>query len=303
MAEKYAQRPPHLGFNFTPTIHHDAPAKLDPRKVKIPEPCSVLITGAGRGLGEAHAIAFAQAGASDIILTSRTLLELENVKGKILAVNPTIKVSTIVCDVSNHEDVLELEKHVRKEHGRLDVLDNNAGFLDHGWCPITEVPADEFARVFEVNVVGVFLVTRTLLPLMLQSSNGQKCIFGITSLSSHVTGESIAMGMSKLALNRFMEYIGVKYAEQGVVTYSIMPGGVPTEMNMGGDRVPEGLKASTYLTLRLCFILQNTWTCLPCYSSKEWRHHRGVVSCIVGLAGKGAKTMVEWTIHIRTLGP
>lgn len=241
MAEHYQQIPIHYGFNFTSTVHHDAPSYLDPTKVTLPNPCSVLITGAGRGLGEAHAIAFAKAGASDICLSSRTQAELDSVKQKLLAINPKINASTFVCDVSKEDEVKALADHVRKEHGRLDVLDNNAGYLDHGWQPITSVPANEFSRVFEVNVVGVFLVTRSLLPLMLESPNGLKTIIEINSASAHVPGESIAMGLSKLAMNRFMEYIAQVYAKEGVMAYSVMPGGVPTAMSLS-DAVPQGLR-------------------------------------------------------------
>ena len=241
MAEKYQAMPEHYGFTFTPTIHHSPPAYLDPMTVKLPCPCAILITGAGRGIGEAHAIAFAQAGASDIILTSRTRSQLASVKDKLLAINSQIKISTVICDVSDEAQVKALAEHVRTEHGRLDVLDNNAGYLDHGWQPITDVPADEFARVFSVNVGGVFLVTRALLPLMLESSNRLKAIVETSSASAHVAGESIAMGMSKLAGARFMEYIAQAYAAQGIVAFSLMPGGVPTEMSMS-DAVPQGLR-------------------------------------------------------------
>ena len=241
MAEHYQSMPAHYGFTFTPTIHHAPPSYLDATKVRLPSPCTILITGAGRGIGEAHAIAFAQADASDVILSSRTLSQLKSVKEKILAINPSIKVSTVVCDVADEAQVELLAEHVRREHGRLDVLDNNAGYLDHGWQPITDVPADEFARVFSVNDIGVFLVTRALLPLMLESEDGLKTIVETSSASAHVAGESIAMGMSKLAGARFMEYIAHSYTDQGVLTHSLMPGGVPTEMSLS-DAVPGPLK-------------------------------------------------------------
>ena len=142
MADDYVLNvPTHWGFTFTPTIHHAAQPALDPRKVKLPTPCSVLITGAGRGLGAAHAIAFAQAGASDIILAARTAAQLEAVRAKVLDVNPAVKVSTFACDITVEAEVRALAQHVGKEHGRLDVLDNNAGVVDHGWQAITDVPA------------------------------------------------------------------------------------------------------------------------------------------------------------------
>lgn len=242
MADKYPNLPAHIGMGFTPTTRHDAHPKMEPSKVKLPSPFVVLITGAGRGLGEAYAIAFAQAGASDIILISRTASQLESVAEKIKNVDARIKVSVLPCDVSDEKAVMSVEKAVREEHGRLDILINNAAFLDHGWCPLTEIPINEVKRVFEVNIVGAMIVTKTFLPLLLDAKDGLKTIIGITSLFSHIPGESISMGLSKLALNRFMEYVAVKYGDRGVLSYGLHPGGVKTAMSQG-EQVPPNVAA------------------------------------------------------------
>lgn len=234
--------PPHLGMAFTPTTYQDAPPKMDASKVKLPSPCAVLITGAGRGLGEAYAIAFAQAGASDIILTSRTAPELKSVAKQVKDIDAGINVSVLPCDISDEKAVIAAEKAVREKHGRLDVMINNAGFLDHGWCPLTEVPMDEVKRTFDVNIVGAMIVAKTFLPLLLDTKDGLKTIIGITSMSSHVATESISMGLSKLALNRFMEYVASKYGDQGVMSYALHPGGVKTAMSQA-PHVPPSLAA------------------------------------------------------------
>jgi NAD(P)-dependent dehydrogenase (short-subunit alcohol dehydrogenase family) len=123
----YATIPAHTGYYVTETQHHSAPANTDPSKVHLPHPYTVLITGGGRGLGEATAYAFARAGASDIILAAN-----------LRTTYPKVKVSTARCDVASEADVLRLVDLTKTSHSsRLDVLVNNAGFMDAGWQPIT----------------------------------------------------------------------------------------------------------------------------------------------------------------------
>ena len=239
--------PVHTGYYVTETTHHEVPANTDPLKVQLPNPCTVLITGGGRGLGEAMAYAFAKAGASDIVLAARTPTELDSVASHLRTSHPALKVSTVKCDVTSEADVLALVDVLQTSHAsRLDVLVNNAGFLDAGWQPITATtaPAADWKRVFDVNVYGVYLVTRHLLPLLLASPKGLKTVLGISSMSSHFAGQSIAMGMSKLALNRFMEFLAAEYAAEGLMSYALHPGGVKTRMSTDPGKVPAQLSAS-----------------------------------------------------------
>jgi NAD(P)-dependent dehydrogenase (short-subunit alcohol dehydrogenase family) len=237
--------PAHTGFYFTDTIYHEvAPAKLDPSHTQLPPNTIICITGGGRGLGESMALGFAKAGAGGIVICSRSTQEIEEVSSKISAINSAIKVSVVKCDVSNEEDAKDLAAAVERDHGRLDVLINNAGYLDAGWQPITGGDSQDWKRVFDVNVFGVYLVTRNLLPLMLKSSSSLKTVIGTTSMSSHWASHSIAMAMSKLALNRFMEFLAGQYHDEGLMAYSLHPGGVPTRMNQNPEKVPKELRGN-----------------------------------------------------------
>lgn len=136
------------------THHHEAPANIDPSKVKLPSPCTVLITGGGRGLSEATAYAFAKAGASDIILAARTATELDTVATNLGKMSSNINASTVRCDVASEPDVLALTDLLKTKYSfRLNVLVNDAGFLDAGWQPITadSAPASDWT-VFDVNL-------------------------------------------------------------------------------------------------------------------------------------------------------
>ena len=240
--------------------------------MKLPNPCTVLITGGGRGLGEATAYAFAKAGASDIILAARTTAELDTVAANLGKMSSNINVSTVRCDVTSEPDVLALTDLVKTKHSsRLDVLVNNAGFLDAGWQPITaeSAPASEWKKVFDVNVYGVYLVTRHLLPLLLGTPNGLKTVIGITSMSSHFASPSIAMGMSKLALNRFIEFLAASYEAEGLMSYALHPGGVKTRMSTDKSKVPEQLSESKFLALSEMECTVLTSVILVCIDSPD----------------------------------
>jgi len=105
---KISQVPAYSGYGFTKTHHHEPAANIDPSKVTLPKPCTVLITGGGRGLGEAIAIGFGKAGASDIILAARTTTELDLVAAQLRNISSSINVSTVSCDVTSEADVLKL---------------------------------------------------------------------------------------------------------------------------------------------------------------------------------------------------
>ncbi|PMD42791.1 putative oxidoreductase ucpA [Hyaloscypha variabilis F] len=247
--------PEHTGYYFTPTQYHLTPnLALSPSIITLPPQTTACITGAGRGLGESMALGFAQAGAGGVIICSRSTSELEEVAAKIRDINEDLKVTVVKCDVSNEEEVKNLAAVIEKEHGRLDVLINNAGYLDAGWQPITSGPADDWKRVFDVNVFGVYLVTRNLLPLLLESEKGLKTVIGVTSMSSHWAGHSIAMGMSKLALNRFVEFLAGEYGEGngGLMSYALHPGGVKTRMSQEEGKVPKELQGMSKDSPELC---------------------------------------------------
>jgi NAD(P)-dependent dehydrogenase (short-subunit alcohol dehydrogenase family) len=83
------------------------------------------------------ALSFAKAGAGGIVICARSTHELDEVALKISAIDNSIKASIVTCDVTDEESVKSLAKTIEKDHGRLDVLINNAGHLDAGWQPIT----------------------------------------------------------------------------------------------------------------------------------------------------------------------
>ncbi|KAK4500299.1 hypothetical protein PRZ48_008488 [Zasmidium cellare] len=219
------------GTNFTPTIHKDTYDYITPTQFSLPNR-AILITGASKGIGKATALSYAKAGASYIAIAARSGMdELEAEMKK--AAKGELKVLKIVLDVTSEESVEKAKEAVEREFGRLDVLVNNAGYLEE-FVPITESKVEEWWRVWEINIKGPYLVTRAFLPLMLKTSDGLKTVLNVSSIGAQLIGAGASgYQTSKLALLRFGEFLNNDYKEQGLLSYGIHPGGVPTELALG----------------------------------------------------------------------
>lgn len=114
-----------------------------------------LITGAGRGLGQAIALAFAREG-SDIVINDINLPEAEKTAGEVEALKR--RSLAIKADVSNKAEVEEMVKNVIKEFGKIDILVNNAGISIVGAS--AELEESQWRRGLDILLTGVFFVVR-----------------------------------------------------------------------------------------------------------------------------------------------
>lgn len=181
---------------------------------------TILITGSGRGIGRAIAQGFAAAGASRIIITSRTSSELDAVAQEIAKVSSKVEVQKIITDVTSRESVTELFAQVS---GHVDVLVNNAGVLEP-CVPMGEQSIDTWVRTWDVNIKGTFLPIHALL-------NRQKTgiIINTSSVGSIGTRPGFsAYQPSKTAINRITDFLDKEYP--GMKVFSYHPGGVMTEL-------------------------------------------------------------------------
>ena len=224
--------PPWTGYNFVPTLHQQVPDDLLPAKQSLPTPFVVCITGASRGVGAETAKAFAAAGANGLIITARSEAALETTSKACMDVARlrSLKISTVDADVGTIDGVKRIVEVVETEHGRLDLLINNAGIMateSSAFGPFESIRDDQFTIPIEVNTIGRMLTIKHLLPVLLASPNGAKSIVNITSLSSHLTsGTPVPFNISELATNRLTECIAEQYADQGVLAYAVHPGTV-----------------------------------------------------------------------------
>ncbi|HAN27657.1 MAG TPA: short-chain dehydrogenase, partial [Haliea salexigens] len=155
-----------------------------------------LITGAGRGIGAATALAYADAGA-DVAISARTLSELESVAEKVRARGRRALVVT--CDVTSAEQRAALVEATLAEFGRLDILVNNAG----GWGPkpALETTDDDFDACFHFNVTSAFSLSRLSVPHMVATA-GKGAIVNISSVAGSLPQAGFAAyGTGKAALS------------------------------------------------------------------------------------------------------
>jgi len=213
---------------------------------------SILITGASKGVGRAMAVSYAKAGAANIIITARSSLDdteiemLAAIKSVELT-GPPPKIIKLKLDVTSESSVSEAAMDVEKQVGRLDILINNAGYLEN-WKPIAETDPNEWWKSWETNIKGVYLVSRAFLPLLLKG--GEKTIVNIGSNGGHFTtfGASAYQG-TKYALLRFTQFLATEYEEQGLLAFTMHPGGVKTELATG---MPEYMHVVLTDTAELC---------------------------------------------------
>lgn len=241
--------PAHLGNKITNKLHTEPNASTDPSKVSLPEGYTVIITGAGKGIGQHIARAYALAGASNIIITARTASDLDQGKSDLEQIakekGTSVVVRTLASDASKLETFQELRGIVEKEFdNRLDCLINNAGRLgsNEGFNRLDKTDPLEHAQLFELNYLGPMYAMQQLIPVMLQPQSKGRLIVNITSMAAHMTARvPIAYGASKHALNRLTQHVGESYQEEGLNCIALHPGGV---MSYSAQFVPDAMKAS-----------------------------------------------------------
>ncbi|GAA4491316.1 SDR family oxidoreductase [Rhodococcus olei] len=173
-----------------------------------------LVTGAGSGLGEAIAIKFVAEGARVIAVDLTSPDSLVDRFGE--------SVIPWQADVSDADNVRELEEWVRNTYGGLDVLANNAG-IGGIQRILHEYPIDEFDRVVEVNVRGSFLMLQAAVRLMLGSGGG--AVVNTASIASfRGTPHSSAYATSKGALVMLTRAAALDYARHGIRVNAVAPG-------------------------------------------------------------------------------
>ncbi len=188
----------------------------------------VIITGASRGLGRALTLAFAKEGAK-LSICSRTEENLLQVKKEAEALGG--EVLAITADISNSRDVERFVATTEKAYGRIDVLINNASILGPSPMPmLLDYPEEDFAEVLRVNAVSTFLVTRRVIPGMIERNNGS--IINITSEAGN-TGYAGwgAYGISKFAVEGLTETWADELSQTNVRANMVDPGEMDTDMH------------------------------------------------------------------------
>lgn len=190
-----------------------------------------VVTGAGRGLGRELATSLAAQGMSLLVL-SRTSAEVRSLAEE-LADRFGVKVLPAAIDVADAAAVARVVAHAEQHLGTVDLLVNNAGRIEAAEVPFWESDLDEVWGVVETNLRGPLLLTRALLPPMVQRGHGR--IVNVTSRAraATATGTYTGYAVSKQALSVLTTSLARSLTGTGVVVLDLLPGVVRTEMTLG----------------------------------------------------------------------
>lgn len=183
-----------------------------------------VITGSATGIGQATALVFAEQGATvvcaDVSLekAQQTVEQITQQGGKAEAVH---------VDVSDVESVEQLAKHVKETYGTVDVLFNNAGIDEQGG-KVHEYPIDLFDRIIAVDLRGTFLVSKFLIPLMLDNGGS---IINTSSMSGRAADlNRSGYNAAKGGIANFTRAMAIDYARHGIRVNSLSPGTIETPL-------------------------------------------------------------------------
>jgi 3-oxoacyl-[acyl-carrier protein] reductase len=183
-----------------------------------------VVTGASKGIGKAIAIAFAHEGAN-VVVTARTAQLIEALADQISQMGR--KAMAFTADLSVESDIARIADGALKRFGRIDILVNNAGII-HPPINLVDFDALLWREVIEVNLTAAALLTKAVLPDMIERRSGK--IINISSIGGRKGGKGrSAYRVTKAGLISLTESVAAEVKQYGIDVNSICPGGVDTE--------------------------------------------------------------------------
>ncbi len=205
-----------------------------------------IVTGGGRGIGRSIALGYARAGADVVISSARNAGEVEEVA--VLGASLPGSIEAVQADVTVPGDVDRLVERALDVRGRIDVLVNNAArgmrFVNERFMtdprPFWEADPEAWRLVIETNIVGVFLMSRAVVPHMLAAGGGS--IINVTINHSTMGRRGFSpYGPSKAALEAMTQVWAAELEGSGVQINLLLPGGA-TATGMVPEPMPEGVE-------------------------------------------------------------
>ncbi|MFJ8258310.1 3-ketoacyl-ACP reductase [Peribacillus asahii] len=185
---------------------------------------TALITGAGRGIGRATALVLAKEGVN-LGLIGLNMTNLEELSSELQQFD--IKVSAASADVSDLEAVNHAVAHIKSELGDIDILVNNAGIAKFGG--FLELTPEEWERIIRVNLMGVYNVTRAVLPDMIERKSGD--IVNISSTAGQKGAPvTSAYSASKFGVLGLTESLMLEVRKHNIRVTALTPSTVATDL-------------------------------------------------------------------------
>jgi 7-alpha-hydroxysteroid dehydrogenase len=167
---------------------------------------AAIVTGGGRGIGRASALALAEAGA-DVAVAARRLEDLEAVAEQVRRLGR--RALAVACDVNVGDQLDELVARTLETFGRIDVVVNNAGGTPP--TPMLQLTDEAFEQAFHFNVTSAMRLSRKAIPAMLEREGG--AIVNVSSALSHMVESGFtAYGTAKAALSHLTRLMACEFA-------------------------------------------------------------------------------------------
>lgn len=192
----------------------------------------VLITGATSGIGKACAKMFAKENAK-VILVGRNIKRGREIEDEINKISGNA--FFIQCDVSNETQVKNMVCAAVNKYKKVNILFNNAGIMPKSE-EIENISFDDWQKTLDINLTGLFLVTKYLKQYLLKEKGVIINNASIAGLQHYASGRSYAYSASKAAVIQFSHQIAKNYAPEGIRVNCIAPGIIDTPILGGRDR-------------------------------------------------------------------
>jgi 3-oxoacyl-[acyl-carrier protein] reductase len=217
-----------------------------------------LVTGAGRGIGKAVALALAQSGCR-VALAARTISELEEVQREVERRGGVVR--ALPADLTHDDEIDKLVVGCRKNFGSVDILINNAGWGKR--AAVVKAKIEDWDQTFRLNLRAPMILAQRLLPDMI--AKGEGAVINIGSVSGK-SGEAngAAYSASKFGLIGFTQSLYEEVREHGIKVSVILPGYVDTPLippNRQLDR--NKMMQADDIAQAVCYVLTSPATCCP----------------------------------------
>ncbi|MBD3254207.1 MAG: SDR family NAD(P)-dependent oxidoreductase [Candidatus Lokiarchaeota archaeon] len=199
--------------------------KGDDDDMKYLEGKSALITGGGRGIGKAVALEFAKNGAN-IAIAARTRSELENTTEEIE--NFGVEGKSIVVDLTNLDEIKKCVRKYFQYFKKCDVLVNNAGKTQY--ASIVDYPIEEAKKLFDLNILGSYAITKYILPNMVSNQAGSVIFTSSVQGNIYFGSKKVAYAASKAALSAMSKCLQIELSRHNIRVNAILPGPINTKM-------------------------------------------------------------------------